>query len=82
MKDIDTDVKHLKAELRTLLGNTWRAACRNTARAPWTTSQNERGMPPWEEVQRMMARGGNDSVANVVARHARNLTKTYYIFLP
>ena len=82
MKDIDKDVEKLKGELRALMGSTWRAARAHKARAPWTTSQNERGAPPWDEVERTMTRAGNDSVANVVARHARHLTRSYYTFMP
>ena len=65
-----------------LLGSTWRGARAKTGPAPWTVAQNERGRPPWEEVKSCMTRAGNDSVANVVARHARELTKTYYTFAP
>lgn len=82
MKDIDKEVEKLKSELTSLLGSTWREARSKTASAPWTTSQNQRGMAPWDEVNNMMTRSGNDSVANVVAKHARNLTKTYYSFMP
>ena len=82
MKDIDNDVNKLKGELYALMGGTWRAARAQKQRAPWTIAQNQRGAPPWEEVERTMTCGGNDSVANVVARHARNLTKSYYTFVP
>ena len=83
MKDMDADVQILKEALKKEIGSDWRAATAHRAVTPWTNTQNQRGQAPWLEVQAMMTRRGNDSVARFIANNkARQLTSSYYAFAP
>ena len=78
MKDMTSCVESLKATLNRHVGSTWDAATQ-----PNTVSKlgiSGRQIPPWEEVENVMTRTGKDSVPAFVARHARELTSTYYSF--
>ena len=84
MKDIEQDVRTLKHALfnEPTLGATWQTATRHNTHCPWTSSQADRGNPPWKEVHATMHRSGRDSVAEVVAKCARRYTENVIGFQP
>ena len=82
MKEIDGDVEALKKELRKAVGGTWREACTRTGVAPWASAQNQRGRPPWSEIQAVMTASGSKAVGHYIAKKARALTASYYTFKP
>ena len=82
MKDIESDVNSILTLLIEKVGATWHAVCQ---RSTWQNSQppcpqlfDIRDVPPWQEVERAMTQGGNDSVSVFICRTVRRLTGNYY----
>ena len=84
MKDMEADVQLLKAALKddNVLGRTWQSATRRSIDAPWTRDPNQRGRPPWEEVEATMTGRGREAIAPFIAATVRRYTHTYYAFMP
>ena len=79
MRDMDANVDRMKHWLISHIGHNWA-----TATTPNQNSQLgiPRGVLPWVETQQAMTRVGNDAVPTYVARCVRDLTNSFYGFLP
>ena len=70
LKNMDEDVKTLKAMFRSLIGATWAHAARqNTASRLMTAAEISRSKKPWDEYANIASLIGKDSTAAYVRRH-------------
>lgn len=79
MKDTDSNVDKMKGWLVNNVGATWALATRRN-----TNSQLKigRGQPPWQEMKDAMSQPGKAAVPAFIASHVRELTYSFYRFLP
>ena len=73
---------HLKNFFMLKIGSTWNAASAANSISKLNSHTDSRGQVPWMEVQACMQQHGNNSVPACVAKHARNLTESYYTWNP
>lgn len=78
MKSMDCNVNKMKGWLIANVGANWAIATR--AKNDSALGISSRGKPPWQEVDDVMQRQGNDSVSSHVSRVVRELTHTFYQF--
>ena len=77
MPELDSNVNQMEGWLINNIGADWATAT--------LANQNSKlgighGVPPWEEMERMMTRQGVDSVPTHVSRVVRELTSSFYTF--
>ena len=80
MREMDGNVDRMKGWLIRHVGNDWATATRQNAQSQ--LGIGGRGVPPWQEMRTAMTRPGDDAVPAFVARKVRNLTNSFYTFLP
>jgi hypothetical protein len=79
-RDVDADVATLKAFFRKAIGSTWAEAIHPTTTLKIVRG-TERGVKPWVEVARVMARTGNDAPDAYIREYVQRLTP-YFTWRP
>ena len=79
MRDMDSNVDRMKAWLVRCIGPDWATATRQNTHSQLGIG---RGVLPWVEMQTAMTRRGDDAVPAFVSRRTRDLTNSFYRFLP
>ena len=77
MRELDSNVNRMKDWLISNIGADWATATQANQNSKLGIG---RGVPPWEEMERMMTRQGVDSVPAHVSRVVRELTSSFYTF--
>ena len=79
-RDVDADVATLKAFFRKAIGSTWAEATRPTTTLK-VVRGTDRGVKPWIEIARVMARGGRAAPDVYISEYVRRMTP-YFTWRP
>ncbi len=80
MKDMNSDVARLKSWFGQVVGCDWATATVANSNSKLGIT---RGQLPWVEVETVMTQTGPETATpGFVAKHARNLTSSFYAWVP